>query len=122
MPTPMKLKPDRSRVEITEKAPKAEQVVHDLEAIRAVIKQLERQLKARNSRRRANETGRNRSQRQDAQQGKATARKIADGLMREDRTLRDRRKTNELAERIRRRWPPNRKPPSVRTLCRYLTG
>jgi|SRR5215471_16573146 len=120
MPTPMKLTPDRSRVVITEKAPEAEQVVHDLEAIRAVIKQLERQLEARNSRRRANETGRNRSQRQDAERRKAIALKIAADLMQEDRTLQDRRKTNELAGRIRRRWP-SRKLPSVRTLYRYLT-
>jgi len=120
MPTPMKLTPDRSRVVITEKAPEAEQVVHDLEAIRAVIKQLERQLKARNSRRRANETGRNRSQREDAQRDKATALKIAAALIQKDRTLQDRRKTNELAGRIRRRWP-SRKLPSVRTLYRYLT-
>jgi|SRR5215471_10504347 len=122
MPTPMKLTPDRSRVVVTEKAPKAEQVVHDLEAIRAVLKQLERHLKARNSRRRANETGRNRSQREDAQRDKATALKIAAALIQKDRTLQHGRKTNELAGRIRRRWPPNRKLPSVRTLYRYLTG
>ena len=112
---------DRTKIDIREKAPKAEKIVHDLEAIRAVIKQLGRPLEARNSRRRANETGRNRSQRQDAERRKAIALKIAADLMQEDRTLQDRRKTNELAGRIRRRWP-SRKPPSIRTLCRYLTG
>jgi Skp family chaperone for outer membrane proteins len=118
-PTKRELTPDRSSVVITE-APKAEQVVHDLEAIRAAIKQLERQLEGRNNRRRANE-GRNRSRQQDAQRDKSIALKIAADLMQEDRTLQHRRKTSELARRIRRRWP-SRKPPSIRTLCRYLTG
>jgi len=118
MPTPMKLTPDRSRVVITEKAPEAEQVVHDLEAIRAVIKQLERQLEARNSRRRANETGRNKSQQQATQQNRLITLKIAADLnlapLRQG-------KISEAARRIRRRWPSS-KHPSIRALCRYLTG
>jgi len=109
---------DRTKIDIREKAPKAEKIVHDLEAIRAVIKQLGRPLEARNSRRRANETGRNKSQQQATQQNRLITLKIAADLnlapLRQG-------KISEAARRIRRRWPSS-KHPSIRALCRYLTG
>jgi len=105
------------RFRITEKAPNAEKIVHDLKAVQALTKQLERQLEARDSRRRANETGRNRSQQEDAQRNKAIALKTAAAL---DRTLRRRGKISELAGRVWARWP-NSKRPSIRTIRRWLT-
>jgi|SRR5215472_12458053 len=73
-------------------------------------------------RRRTIEAGLNKNRRRNAEQDKATALKIAADLKRGDQTLEHRRKTDELARRVQRKWPPNRTRPSIRSLRRYLTG
>jgi hypothetical protein len=112
---------EKTKVWIDEAPPPVERIVHDPKAVQGVIKQLERLLEARNNRRRANKTGRNKSQQQDAQQLKSTVLEIRDCLIRQYPMLRLPRKTNELAKRIQTRLPKG-KPLTTRHIRRLLTG
>ncbi len=115
---------DKTKVSIDEKAPDPGRLLKDPAAlpgiVRALIKYSERQLGAKNNRRRAIDRAWNESARQDAQQRKSTAFEIRDRLVQQDPTLRLPRKDSELARHIQMQWP-NRKRPSLRHIRRWLT-
>jgi hypothetical protein len=115
---------DKTKVSIDEKAPDPGRLLKDPAAlpgiVRALIKYSERQLGAKNNRRRAIDRAWNESARQDAQQRKSTAFEIRDRLVQQDPTLRLPRKDSKLARHIQMQWP-NRKRPSLRQIRRWLT-
>ena len=119
-----------AKVTVTEKAPDADQIVQLLEKeparrpeiVRALIKSIERQVKARNSRRRAVGEHRNKSKRENAHRKKSIASDIAARLIQKEPSLGRRGKTSELARRVQAEWPRNEPPmPSHRHLRRWLT-
>jgi hypothetical protein len=119
-----------ARVTITEVAPDADQTMQLIKddpvrgprIVQAFIKQSEYLLRTRTNRRRAIEKALNETARKDAQERKSIALSIAADLMRQDRTLRFKRKRNELARRIQTHWPKGKLPaPSARHICRWLT-
>src|SRR5262249_8512851 len=110
-----------TKVRIEEVAPDTDRLVKDhlAQAAQLLKKYIGRSLKGKANRRRDIEEALNEPRRQDAQERKSIALDIAARLMRQDPTLRFKRKTSELARRIRIRWP-KRGPPSTRHICRLL--
>jgi len=111
-----------TKVRIEEVAPDTDRLVkdHPAQAAQLLKKYIGRSIKGKANRRRAIEEALNKSRRQDAQERKSTALDIAARLKQKDQTLRFKRKTSELARRIRIRWPKGEPPPSTRHICRLL--
>jgi hypothetical protein len=112
---------DKTKVSITEKAPDPDRIVHDLRAVRQLMKHYPRLLEARKNRRRAIGTGLNKSRQEDAQRDKSIAFELRDRLIRQDPVLGLPRTHNKMAGLIRRHWPKRKKIPGHRTIYRYLT-
>jgi hypothetical protein len=111
---------DKTKVTMTEVAPDPKRITHDENAIQALVKQVERLLKAKEKLRR-NTKEASKAQSATAEYRKAIALKIAARLKQKNISLRLPGQKNSLARLILHQWPEGQAP-SIRTLRRWLSS